>query len=147
MTIRNAEINDVEKLAVLFDAYRIFYEQPSNKKEAYIFLFERITHKESRILIATEADELVGFVQLYPIFSSTKMKKLWLLNDLYILEKNRGHGISKQLIEKCKDLCKETKAVGILLETAKTNKTGNSLYTKTGFNLDVNHNYYSWNNY
>lgn len=146
MTVRNAAVGDVEKLAVLFDAYRIFYEKESDLIEAKKFLFERIANKESWIIVATDNDDLVGFVQLYPIFSSTRMKKLWLLNDLFVEEKNRGKGISKQLIEKCKDHCKVTGACGLLLETAKTNTTGNCLYIKTGFILDENHNYYSWDN-
>lgn len=144
MIVRNAGIQDIEKLAELFDAYRVFYEKDSDLNEAKKFLTERITNKESWIIVATEKDALIGFVQLYPIFSSTRMKKLWLLNDLFVDENHRGKGISKILIEKCKDLCKDTEACGLMLETAKTNTTGNSLYIKTGFSLDENHNYYSW---
>ena len=144
MTVRNAAIIDVEKLAVLFDDYRVFYEKDSDLNEAKKFLLERITNNESRIIIAIDKEDMVGFVQLYPIFSSTRMKKLWLLNDLFVDENHRGKGISKQLIEQCKDLCKDTGACGLILETAKTNTTGNSLYVKTDFILDENHNYYSW---
>ena len=31
-----------------------------------------------------------------------------------------------------------------ILETAKENLIGNNLYIKTGFALDVDHNFYSW---
>ena len=144
MTVRNAAINDIEKLAILFDAYRVFYEKDSDLNEAKKFLLERITNNESRIIIAIDKEDMVGFVQLYPIFSSTRMKKLWLLNDLFVDENHRGKGISKQLIEQCKDLCNDTGACGLILETSKTNTTGNSLYVKTNFILDENHNYYSW---
>ena len=146
MTVRNAVESDVEKLAVLFDAYRVFYEKESDLNEAKKFLFDRIANKESWIIVAMEEDYMVGFVQLYPLFSSTRMKKLWLLNDLFIVENYRGKGISKQLIEKCKDVCNDTGACGLMLETAKTNKTGNNLYVKTGFVLDADHNYYNWDN-
>ena len=146
MTVRNAVESDVEKLAVLFDAYRVFYKKESNLSEAKNFLFDRIANKESWIIVAMEEDDMVGFVQLYPLFSSTRMKKLWLLNDLFIVENYRGKGISKQLIEKCKEVCNDTGACGLMLETAKTNKTGNNLYVKTGFILDADHNYYSWDN-
>ena len=144
MTVRNADTGDVEKLAILFDAYRVFYKKESDLNEAKKFLFDRISNKESQVIVATENDDLVGFVQLYPIFSSTRMKKLWLLNDFFVDENYRGKGISKQLIDKCKALCNDTKACGLMLETAKTNITGNSLYVKTGFTLDRDHNYYSW---
>ena len=74
------------------------------------------------------------------------MKKLWLLNDLFVLESFRCKGISKQLIESCKNLCKDTGACGLILETAKANITGNSLYVKTGFVVDGDHNYYNLDN-
>lgn len=90
--------------------------------------------------------DLVGFVQLYPIFSSTKMQKLWLLNDLFVAQPHRGKGISKQLIDISKELCENTNACGLVLETAKINDIGNQLYPKMGFLLDNAHNYYTWDN-
>ena len=41
--------------------------------------------------------------------------------------------ILKLLIESAKELCIETKACGILLETDKTNEIGNQLYPSCGF--------------
>jgi ribosomal protein S18 acetylase RimI-like enzyme len=137
--------NDLEKVAELFDAYRIFYEKKSDLEGAKIFLSERFRNNESKIFICeNQKAEIVGFVQLYPIFSSTRMKRLWLLNDLFVNENFRGLGISVSLIGKAQELCRETNACGLILETAKSNKIGNSLYLKTGFSLDTEHNYYSW---
>jgi GNAT superfamily N-acetyltransferase len=72
------------------------------------------------------------------------MKRLWLLNDLYVLPELRGFGIGKMLIERSKQLCAETGACGLSLETEKTNETGNALYPKMGFERDDEHNYYHW---
>jgi len=83
-------------------------------------------------------------VQLYPIFSSTRMKKLWLLNDLYVETHFRGLGISVALIDAAKTFCKTTLSCGMILETTKSNDIGNNLYQNTGFELDSDHNYYSW---
>ncbi len=123
-----------------------------NKKETDLqnaekFLNERFQNKDSEIFVAeNEESKIIGFVQLYPIFSSTRMQKLWLLNDLYVDEHYRGKGVSILLIDESKKLCKQTEACGLILETAKTNQIGNQLYTKTGFTLDSEHNYYSWDN-
>ena len=147
MTTRKITIADIDKLSKIFDDYRIFYEKKSDIKGAAKFLLERVSNNESEIFITeNDTNELVGFVQLYPIFSSTRMKKLWLLNDLFIDENYRGKGISILLIDEAKNLCKETDACGLILETAKSNKVGNNLYHKTGFSLDLEHNYYSWDN-
>lgn len=145
MNIRRANIEDIPQLAALFDAYRVFYEKASDIEQADIFLSERIHKNESVIFVAeNEAHMLTGFVQLYPLFSSTRMKRFWLLNDLYVAPEQRGKGISVALIEAAKELCKISGSCGMMLETAKSNLIGNNLYPKTGFELDEAHNYYSW---
>lgn len=145
--IRKATIEDLKLVVELFDKYRVFYEKESNTEEAELFISERLKQNDSQIFVAENADKnLVGFVQLYPLFSSTRMKRLWLLNDLFVTEVYRGKGISKQLIETSKELCKRTNSCGLILETAKTNTVDIELYPKVGFSLDEDHNYYSWDN-
>ena len=100
MKIRKINIYDISQLSKLFDNYRIFYGKESDLQGSEKFLKERIEKNESEIFVAeNEKDELIGFVQLYPIFSSTRMKRLWLLNDLFIEDICRGKGISVLLIE------------------------------------------------
>lgn len=144
-TIKTACINDLPGLVGLFDLYRIFYGKESDLGGAEIFLSERMEHKESVIFLAeSEKNEPAGFIQLYPVFSSTRMKRLWLLNDLFVKENFRGQGVSVKLIERAKELCLQTNACGLMLETAKSNEIGNALYPKTGFQLDGEHNFYFW---
>ena len=85
-----------------------------------------------------------GFVQLYPLFSSVGMKRLWLLNDLFVKEEYRNKGIAKKLIDRCKKLAVETNASGLMLETSKNNLEGNVLYPKVGFELQGESNFYVW---
>lgn len=147
MTTREIKINDIEKLSKLFDNYRIFYEKEPDLKGSENFLLERIQNNESKIFVVeNDKSEFIGFVQLYPAFSSIRMKRLWLLNDLFVVENYRGQGVSVLLINEAKKLCKETNACGLILETAKSNEVGNKLYPKTEFSLDFEHNYYSWDN-
>jgi len=144
-SVRKVTAEDVPGLAILFDAYRVFYEMDSNISAAEQFLTERISKQDSEIFVATDPrNNLIGFVQLYPLFSSTRMKRLWLLNDLYVESAQRGKGISKKLIYEAQQLCIDSNSCGLILETAKKNIIGNKLYPATGFQLDSNHNYYSW---
>jgi len=142
--IRKASLNDIGQLSRLFDAYRVFYKKDADVAGAKKFLSERIQNNESEIFVAEIDNSLVGFVQLYPLFSSTRMKRLWLLNDLFVDSKHRGKNISVLLMEKAKEFAIQTNSCGLILETAKTNDIGNSLYPRTGFALDNDHNYYSW---
>jgi len=145
MVISKAEERDLEGLSILFDNYRKFYRKTGDIAGARSFLKDRIENNESEIFIAKgDGQDIIGFVQLYPLFSSTRMKRLWLLNDLYVQPEYRGEGISVALINTCKDLCRRTDSCGMILETAKDNTIGNSLYIKTGFLPDVDHNYYEW---
>lgn len=143
MTYRKAESRDVNMLSKLFDNYRIFYRKKSDIKNAKAFLLERISNNDSEIFVAVNSNqELLGFVQLYPLFSSTRMKKLWLLNDLFVDSNHRSKGVSIGLINKAKELAKNTNACGVCLETEKSNQIGNNLYPKTGFKLNESSNYY-----
>jgi len=73
-----------------------------------------------------------------------ELKRLWLLNDLFVKKDFRGQGISKLLIDRCKQLVKETNAKGLMLETEKTNAIGNWLYPQEGFVLNKTSNFYLW---
>ena len=147
MTIRKATPSDTKELSILFNNHRMLHKGHDDVKACEEYLIERIKNEESVVFIAeNNENKIVGFTQLYPLFSSTNLKKLWLLNDLFVDQNHRGQGISILLIDEVKKLCKETKAHGIILETDKTNFVGNKLYPRTGFKLDTEHNYYAWNN-
>lgn len=143
---RKATIQDLPQLAELFDQYRVFYHKESDIPAAESFLKQRIENKDSEIFVAESEGKLTGFVQLYPLFSSTRMKRYWLLNDLYVNENYRGKGFSKKLIEEAKQLAISTDASGVLLETGKSNDIGNQLYPSCGFEIYDEVNFYEWTN-
>jgi len=144
--IIKATSNHLEATVLLFDAYRVWYRLESDLSGSRDFLKERIDRKESEIFLAIDPDtnEAVGFTQLYPYFSSTRMSRVWLLNDLFVRESHRGKGISVLLIEAAKKLARETGALGINLETEKSNEIGNTLYPRAGFKLYEKENFYFW---
>jgi len=144
-SIRKATVQDLDLISPLFDAYRVFYEKDSDMKGAKNFLKERLENNESVIYLAMEDDKnAVGFIQLYPLFSSTRMARLWLLNDLFVDPSARRKGIAKQLLEKAKQHCHKTKACGFFLETGVDNIEGNALYPAAGMTLNDDHNFYYW---
>ena len=144
--IKRAHEQNLNELSLLFDAYRVFYRKASDIAGAKNFLRDRMEKKESVLFVALLQNEIVGFTQLYPLFSSTNMAPLWLLNDLYVAKAHRGKHISKGLIKAAQEHCKITKAKGLSLETEKNNVPGNALYPKMGFELDQEHNFYYWEN-
>ena len=144
MKVREAKLSDLKNLSVLFNSYRMFYGKKFDLEVAEEFLRSRIEKKDSKIFVCYFNNELSGFVQLYPLFSSTRVSKYWLLNDLYVDVNKRGKGFSKLLIERSKELVIESKACGMMLETEKSNDIGNKLYPSTGFKKNELSNFYEW---
>lgn len=144
--VRSATLDDLLPLANLFDQYRVFYRKPSDIEGAKAFLRERVQLGDAKIYVIEQEGQLVGFTQLYPIFSSTRMQRLWLLNDLFVHADARGKGYSLQLLEQAKTLCRSTNACGVMLETEKSNTIGNKLYPRAGFQQNEGSNFYEWVN-
>ncbi|MEH7179798.1 GNAT family N-acetyltransferase [Neobacillus vireti] len=142
MSIQRATINDLNSLAELFNSYRIFYQQESNLEGAKNFLKERLTNGDSVVFIAFDEGNPVGFVQLYPTFSSVSMKRSWILNDLYVKASARKKGHGDKLINKAIAFAEETGAKGVSLETGNDNITAQSLYERIGFKKESNYFYY-----
>jgi ribosomal protein S18 acetylase RimI-like enzyme len=146
VVIRTGTLADLPQLSHLFNLYRIFYRKPPDMEGGRRFLQERIERRESVIYIAENEGQMVGFAQCYPLFSSTRMKRILLLNDLFVMEEYRGRGISRLLIGAAKELTKNTQSSCLLLETEKSNRIGNSLYPAEGFVLNEGSNFYQWEN-
>ena len=133
MIVRRAKKKDLEQLSVLFDKYRIFYKQEPDIGTSKLFLKKRMKRKETVIFVAEEREELIGFTQLFPIFSSVSMKRTWLLNDLYVNERSRGIGAATALLNAAKEFGKETNSKWLLLQTAADNFTAQKVYEKNGW--------------
>ena len=132
-TIRKAGIDDVQDVAPLFNAYRVFYKQPEDLIGATVFLTERLMTNESVIFIAYADGIPVGFTQLYPIFSSVSMQRTWLLNDLFVDGACRGKGIGRALLNTAKVYGRSTNSKWLMLQTGKENFSAQALYEKDGW--------------
>ena len=137
-TVRQAGPADAELVAPLFDAYRQFYAQPSDPALARAFVAARLERDESVIYLAERDGRAVGFVQLYPLFSSTaaRPRRLWLLNDLFVAPEARGGGVARALMARARRLAEDTGAAGLELVTAATNLTAQRLYESIGYRRD-----------
>jgi ribosomal protein S18 acetylase RimI-like enzyme len=136
ITVRQATVGDLAALAPLFEAYRQFYRQPPDLEKSRSFLRERLTNRDSVILLAEENGLAVGFTQLYPLFSSTVCRTIWLLNDLFTSESARGRGVGRALMDAAKQHAIHTGAAAIELSTAHTNLPAQRLYESLGYAQD-----------
>ena len=141
MTIRQATIEDLDQLAILFAHYRVFYEQPYEIDASMKFLKERLTREESIIFMALDKNAYAGFTQLYPSFSSVGISKIWILNDLFVSAEHRQKGIAQALVNHVIAYSKLTGRKKIVLSTAYNNFNAQKLYQKIGFTREDFYNY------
>ena len=144
MNINKAHIEHLDLIVPLFDAYRVFYRQESDKDAAKQFLFERLKNNDSIIFVALIENKAGGFTQLYPSFSSVSMQPIYILNDLFVDKNYRKQGIGVALLEKAKELCRNSKFKGLSLQTETTNPA-QSLYESLGWKKDPDLQYF-WTN-
>jgi len=144
ITLRQATIHDLDLVAPLFDAYRQFYGKPTDLEMARRFLRDRFQHHESVVFLALDEEgEGAGFTQLYPLFSSVRAARTYLLNDLFVAPKARRRGVAAALMREATDYVQAAGAVGMSLTTAHTNETAQRLYESLGWKRDEEFREYS----
>lgn len=135
--VRQATILDLDTLAPLFDGYRQFYGQPADLTRAREFLAERFRHQESVVLLAQDASGVgLGFTQLYPLFSSVRMVRTWLLNDLFVMPGVRRQGVAAALLDAAEGHARALGAASLSLSTALDNAAAQALYESRGWQRD-----------
>lgn len=143
-TVTRAGADHLDMLATLFDEYRVFYGRDIDVVSAREFLSERIANGDSALFVAIDdsTDKGLGFAQLYPSFSSVAMKRVWILNDLFVADVARRSGVGWKLMDAVAAFAESTGAVRIDLATAKDNMSAKSLCEAAGYNLDTQFDHY-----
>jgi GNAT superfamily N-acetyltransferase len=144
VTVRQATIVDLDLVAPLFDAYRQFYRKPADLALAKRFLFERFQHNESIIFVAIGEDgAALGFVQMFPSFSSGAAARILILNDLFVVPNARRSGVGRLLLRAAADFGRAAGAVRLTLSTELTNKSAQALYESEGWKLQTDFKVYN----
>jgi ribosomal protein S18 acetylase RimI-like enzyme len=139
LQVFKTSLEDVPLVAPLFDAYRVFYGQPSDLKLAETFLCDRLKAGESVIFFCRQSSSnaVIGFTQLYPSFSSVAADRIWILNDLFVCASARRLGVGRILVQAAHNHACGTGAVRVVLSTAHTNEAAQALYESLGYVYDT----------
>lgn len=136
ITTHRAGPADLEALVPLFDAYRRFYGQPADLERARNWLRSRLRFGESVVFVAMCGNAMVGFTQLYPMYSSVRTERTWILNDLFVDAAVRRSGAGRALLDAAATFARDDGAMGISLETMQDNAAARGLYRAAGWNED-----------
>jgi len=139
-----ANLTHLDQVASLFDGYRVFYGQTSDVSSAKAFIRQRIVLQDSVILLAIDDNgKGLGFTQLYPSFSSVSMRRIWILNDLFVDADARKQGVGRFLLEQAKQFGIDHGALRLQLSTEHENSSAQSLYESLGWQRDTEFYHYS----
>ncbi|TGK20955.1 GNAT family N-acetyltransferase [Leptospira fluminis] len=144
ITLRIASRSDLEELIELFDLYRKHYGLKSDYAATKRFLEDRLLHKDSILIVAEDADTILGFAQLYPTYSSLFLKKDYILNDLYVREGARKKGVGKKLLDEAGAVVRKFGGKGMSLETLPDNRAARKLFESFGFRIHEEFLHYYW---
>ncbi len=138
VAVTRADLGDLDALAPLFDAYRVFYKQPSDPALARAYLEKRMGAGEYLGFLARDAaGKPVGFAMVSQTFSSVGLKRIWLLNDIFVDPAARRTGAGAALMAAVEAFAIETGAGRLDLFTARTNLTAQGVYKRAGWVEDA----------
>ncbi len=133
LTTRFATLDDLDAVAPLFADYRAFYAQPHDVAIARDFLQARLSRRESTVILAHLGGVPAGFTQLYPLFSSVRAARTFLLNDLFVAAHARRQGVAQALLSAAAAFGRTEGAIRLELETMPDNHAAQALYRAEGW--------------
>ena len=139
MRIVQATLEHLDLLTPLFIKYREFYGELPFPDSSRKFLETRLKRKESVIYLALADDEdkLLGYCQLFPSYSSLSLKRVWILNDIFVDEDARRMLVADRLLQTAKQMAKDTNAVRMRVATSVSNEVAQKTYESIGFREDT----------
>lgn len=137
IVVRQAVFSDLEDLAPLFDQYREFQGKSSDVMAARAFLRERFNHGDAVMFIAEDDAASVGFAQVYPIYSSISLARVFVLNDLFVSAECRRRGVASKLLAAVEGYAWSHGAARVTLNVARDNDAGRALYEARGWGEDA----------
>lgn len=138
VAVSRAGLAELDDLVPLFDAYRVFYGQPSDPALARAYLEKRLGAGEYFGFLAREsAGRAVGFAMCSGTFTSVGLKRALLLNDIYVDPAARRSGAGAALMKAVEDFARETGIGRFYLFTARTNAVAQNVYRRAGWAEDT----------
>jgi GNAT superfamily N-acetyltransferase len=133
--VRQADSKDITELYGLMREYIVdFYNQPEPSEGELKGLIHHLLENPSSGVqfVAEENGRLIGFATLYFTFSTLKVKRQAILNDLFVHRDVRGKKVGETLFKTCLDYIRKHGFAGMTWETAKDNVAAQALYKKMG---------------
>lgn len=87
------------------------------------------------LVVENETEEIIGFATTFIAWYSWIGKSLY-LDDIYIVEKHRGHGLGSLVMDAVFQIAKEENCKKVKWQVSKWNKNAIAFYKKKGAEID-----------
>jgi len=136
--IRPARKDDMDQLLNLMFQYIVdFYKRPKPDEQSLRGLVNQLIEypANGKQFVVEEDEKLLGFATMYFSFSTLQVKRMAILNDLFVLPEARGKKLGEKLFQTCLSYIRENNFAYMTWETAKDNEVARALYNKMGGKL------------
>ena len=141
LEIQKLSLKNLTDMNDMFSLYQEFYEidEKNIDKESNINFFKEIlkNYNSGKMFVSYIDWKPVGMITLYYTYSSLSKQKVWILNDLYLLDKYRGKWYWKEMIKYSMNFFKEQWIKKMTLETHTDNIWAQKLYDSLGWEWEI----------
>ncbi len=141
--VREATEEDLDQVANLWKDLAEHHAELSedfsltwdSKRRWSRYLREKFAEVSTKLIVATDGDRIVGFMlcMLSPNIPIYEERKLGIVSDAYVLERRRGKGIAKKMLDVGLRWFRENKVRTIELNVACVNTDGQTAWERLGF--------------
>jgi GNAT superfamily N-acetyltransferase len=134
-SIKRVEAADLDELLPLMRSYCDFYQvRPIDADlRALAMALTDDPAREGFQLLARDAGGVAaGFATVYWTWSTTSASRIGVMNDLFVAEHARGHGVAEHLIDACRAECARRGASRLTWQTAPDNHRAQAVYDRIG---------------
>jgi GNAT superfamily N-acetyltransferase len=134
ITIREIKVDDYAILILLFTEFATFEKLPEKMTNTV----DKMTDEQdffNGFVALNDSDEIVGYVTHFYAYYTWIGKSLY-MDDLYVKEEFRGHGIGTKLIKKVIEYAKTTNCHKVKWQVSDWNKPAIEFYKSLGASID-----------
>jgi GNAT superfamily N-acetyltransferase len=134
ITIREIKADDFTGLITLFTEFATFEKTPEKMTNTV----DRMTVEQeffNGFVALNDSEEIVGYVTHFFAYYTWIGKSLY-MDDLYVKEEFRGHGVGTELINKVIEYAKTTNCQKVKWQVSEWNKPAIEFYKSLGASID-----------
>lgn len=130
ITIREAKQEDYEELMKLYDE---FIEKTSYLKHDNNSFKQVLAEPTSKVHVAVGDSKLIGFILFSTRFVVRFPKKIMQVDELFVTEEFRKHGVGQRLIEVAEEKARDLDCFHIYIESSMDRAGAHKFYEKLGY--------------